>query len=181
MGLYTKKVKDVSETPVKEVKKKGRPKKSEIVETKELEVEQPKVEEVVQEDKEPQKVEEVKEQLPPVQKTPPPPEPVEEPLPLKKTTRKKKETVPEPVYKEKVQKKVAEKKPKEEDPPAWFKKFVSELGHNPQESKKVNTDVAKETATKLWNDRVKPKNSKSSEGYEKSTGYENLYRQIFGR
>lgn len=190
MGLYTKKLnEDVPVKEVKEVKKKGRPAKKIVVdEVKEVEVEQPKESELEPVKQETQKVEETPLPQTPVEKTPPPQESVEDVLPLKKPTLKKK--VEKKV--EKIEKKKSE--PKDETPPIWFKKFISEIGYAPEESKKVNTDIAKEAATKLWNDRVKPKkpNSVSTlptySNYNQGqvdtgvpNGYDKLYRQIFGR
>lgn len=171
MGLYTKKVKD--EPVVKEVKKKGRPKKIAVDEVKEVEAEQPKEPEPAPVEIEIPKVEE-KPLLPtPVEETPPPQEPVEEPVPLKKSAPKKK-------VEKKVEKKVAT--PKEDTPPAWFKKFISEIGHQPNESKKANTDLVKDIASKLWSDRVKPKTyGKTSSDQSSTNSYDKLYNQIFGR
>jgi hypothetical protein len=175
MGLYTKKVKE--DTPAKEAKKPGakkpgRPKKVVQVEASELDVEPPKVEEPVQLEKElPTEPEKVEPQIP-REKTPPPPEPVqvEEP-PLKKPAPKKKEV-------KKVEKKAAKPKEQEEAIPKWFQNFVKEIGHNPNQTKKENTDLAKDMASKLWNDRVKPK---SHNPERVSNNYEKLYNQIFGR
>lgn len=171
MGLYTKKVKD--DAPAKEVKKRGRPKKSEPIEEKEPEVEQPKLEEPAP--VEPEKPKEPEVQAPPNlrEKTPPPPEPVKEPEPLKKDPVKKK--VVKKV--EKVEKKVA---PKDEEPPAWFKKFISEVSYEPKATKKENNDITKEIASKMWNKGVKPR-SYSAPEQSSSGGYERLYNQIFGR
>lgn len=167
MGLYTKKVKEAA--PVKEVKKKGRPKKVVQVEAAEPDVEPPKVEEPVAVEKEqPKEPEKVEPQIP-REKTPPPPEPVqvEEPL-LKKPTPKKKEV-------KKVEKKVS--KPKEdEEPPSWFKKFLSQGPLSEMGKTKPETDFKKEAATKLWNDRVKPKSQTNPSG-----NYDSLYKQMFGR
>ena len=173
MGLYTKKVKeDAPPKEAKELKKKGRPRKVPTPEVKEVEVEQPKAPEPEPVKQEIQKVEEIPSPPPPVEQTPPPQETVEEVLPLKKPALKKK--VEKKV--EKVEKKKAE--PRDEAPPAWFKKFISEIGYDPEESKKVNTDIAKEAATKLWNDRVKPKTYSEP---PRSNSYDKLYNQIFGR
>lgn len=167
MGLYTKKVK--GDEPPKEVKKKGRPKKVVPIAEEVLEVEQPKNEETLQTEPEPQKVEEVKELPPPREKTPPPVQIQEpEPEPLKKSTVKKKIV-------KKVEKKVA---PKEEEPPAWFKKFISEVGHEPTATKKENRDFTREVASEMWNKGVKPRGSTSTSQH---SGYEKLYNQIFGR
>lgn len=174
MGLYTKKVKE--DTPVKEVKKRGRPKKPEPIEEKEPEVEQPKAEEPAPVEQEKPKEPEVKVQPIPVEKTAPLPEPVKEdikePEPLKKDPVKKK------VFKkvEKVEKKTA---PKDEEPPAWFKKFISEASYEPKATKKENKDMVKEVASKMWNKGM-PKSYPRDET-SSSNGYEKLYNQIFGR
>jgi len=171
MGLYTKNVKE--DTPVKEVKKRGRPKKVVKIEEPKEEVEQPKepipepVEKEVQLPKE--------EPLPPnpKEKTSPPPEPVVEELPLKKDPPKKKAS-----YKGKEKATKVEKKSlKDEEPPSWFKKFLSEGPLSELGKTKPESDFKKETATKLWNDRVKPKYSKNLD----NTSYDRLYSQIFGR
>ena len=173
MGLYTKKVKEAA--PAKEVKKKGRPKKVVQLEASELDVEAPMVEEPVALEKElPKEPEKVEPEIP-REKTPPLPEPVVDEEPLKKHAPKKKEV-------KKVEKKVSKpKEPKEEAPPAWFKNFVKEIGHDPQQSKKENTDLAKDMASKLWNDRVKPKNSNQVAPPKSASNYDRLYSQIFGR
>lgn len=173
MGLYTKKVKEVTDTPVKEVKKKGRPKKVVAVEASELEGEPPKIEEPVPEVKEVQKEPVPVEQPSLVEKTLPPPEPVEdEPQPLKKTPFKKKEV-------KKVEKKATP--PKEDKPPAWFTKYITQIGQAPtKKESKESVDLAKDMASKLWNDRVKPKTHKpEATGHEQLYGQ--LYKQIFGR
>lgn len=174
MGLYTKKVKEVSSEPKVEVKKKGRPKKVATPVKEEQEVEVDKAEEPLQPAPVEQKLE-----APPLQpiqeeKTELPPQIEEEPvkveLPSKVAAPKKKEQ-------KKVEKKIQPtKKATEETPPAWFKKFVSELGHNPEVSKKENKDNVKEAATNLWNDRVKPRNSSSY-----SSSYDTLFNQMFGK
>jgi hypothetical protein len=171
MGLYTKKVKE--DTPVKEVKKRGRPKKSEPIEEKEPEVEQPKIEEPAP--VEPEKPKEPEVQAPPipVEKTPPPPEPVKELEPLKKDPVKKK--VVKKV--EKVEKKTA---PKDEEPPSWFKKFIAEASYEPKATKKENKDMVKEVASHMWNKGVKPSRYGQTE-QATPNGYEKLYNQIFGR
>jgi hypothetical protein len=125
MGLYTKKVK--GDEPPKEVKKKGRPKKVAPVVEEVPEVEQPKVEEALQPQPEPPKVEEVKELPHPVEKTPPPPEIQEpEPVPLKKEAVKKKVV-------KKVEKKVA---PKEEEPQLGSRNSFQRLAMNQKLQKK---------------------------------------------
>lgn len=172
MGLYTKKVKE--DTPVKEVKKRGRPKKSEPLEEKEIEVEQPKEEEPVPVEQEPPKEPEVQAPPTPVEKITPPQEPEKEDI--KESEPSKKDTVKKKVVK-KVEKKVA---PKEEEPPAWFKKFIAEVGHEPKASKKENKDMVKEVASHMWNKGVKPRGSGQTES-DTSNRYEKLYNQIFGR
>jgi hypothetical protein len=176
MGLYTKKVKE--DAPAKEVKVKtprrpGRPKKSEPIEEKEPEVEQPKLEEPAPVEPEKPKEPEVQAPPPPREKTPPPPEPVKEPEPLKKDPVKKK--VVKKV--EKVEKKTA---PKDEEPPAWFKKFISEVSYEPKATKKENKDMVKEIASNMWNKGVKPSRYGQTE-QSTPNSYEKLYNQIFGR
>jgi hypothetical protein len=108
----------------------------------------------------------------PKEKTPPPPDPVVEEQPLKKDPPKKKAS-----YKGKEKATKVEKKSlKDEEPPSWFKKFLSE-GPSELGKTKREADFKKETATKLWNDRVKPKYSKNVD----NTSYDRLYSQIFGR
>lgn len=185
MGLYTNKLKeDVPVKEAKEVKKKGRPPKKVLpVEEEKVEDEQPKESESEPVKQEVQKVEETPLLPPPGEKTPPPQETVEDVLSLKKPALKKKVEKKS----EKVEKKKAE--PKDEEPPLWFKKFISKIGYDPEESKKVNTDIAKEAATKLWNDRVKSKSTPPTyPNYNQGqvdtatpSGYDKLYKQIFGR
>lgn len=169
MGLYTKKVK--GDEPPKEVKKKGRPpKKVAPVEEEKVEVEQPKESELEPVKQEVQKVEEIPLPEIPVEKTTPPPEIQEpEPLPLKKEAVKKKVV-------KKVEKKVS---PKEEEPPTWFKKFISEASYEPKATKKENNDIVKQVASKMWNAGVKPRSSNVES--VSHNGYEKLYNQIFGR
>jgi len=100
-------------------------------------------------------------------------DPVKKPEPIKKDPVKKK------VIKkvEKVEKKVA---PKDEEPPAWFKKFISEVSYEPKATKKEKNDITKEIASKMWNKGVKPRSYRAPE-QSSSGGYERLYNQIFGR